>query len=81
MDSCPAQQKQQQEAPVEYKLSLWSQLTEAETYLPQINSELDILEGIQKKLKDKKERLERGELSDEDMALGSGTTTSTLNKS
>lgn len=81
MDSCPAQQKEQQEVPVEYKLSLWSQLTEAEAYVPQINKELDILEGIQKKLKAKKERLERGELSDEDMALGSGTTTSTLNKS
>ena len=79
MDSCPlAPLPQQQEVPVDYKLSLWSQLAEAETYVPQLIGELTILERIQKKLKDKKERLERGELSDEDMALGSDTTESKL---
>ena len=36
--------------------------------------ELTFLESIQKKLKDKKERLERGELSDSDIKMGETTT-------
>ena len=80
MDSCapkptPEQQKQEnQDVPSDYKVSLWKQLGTAEDFVKQINSELTVLEEIQQKLKAKKERLERGELSDDDMALGSGTT-------
>jgi hypothetical protein len=77
MDSCapkPTPEQQKQDVPSEYKVSLWTQLGTAEGFVKQINSELTVLEGIQQKLKAKKERLERGELSEDDIALGSKTT-------
>jgi len=76
MDSCAPKPipEQKQDVPSEYKVSLWTQLSTAEGFVKQINSELTVLEGIQQKLKAKKERLERGELSEDDIALGSKTT-------
>ena len=38
-----------------------------------MTKEIKFLEGIQQKLKAKKERLEKGELTDDDLALGSST--------
>jgi hypothetical protein len=75
MDSCPLTAASNKDAiPIEYKIRLWSLLETSEKYLPDITKELNFLESIQKKLKDKKERLERGELSDSDIKMGETTT-------
>ena len=76
MDTCPLTQatSKKDDIPVEYKTGLWSLLETSEKYLPDITKELTFLEKIQKKLKDKKERLERGELSDDDINMGASTT-------
>ena len=51
-------------------------LETSEKYLPDIMKEVVFLEKIKQKLKEKKERLERGELSDEDLKMGENTTQS-----
>ena len=75
MDSCPLTgNPKKDDIPIEYKIRLWSLLETSEKYLPDMIKELTFLESIQKKLKDKKERLERGELSDNDIKMGETTT-------
>ena len=75
MDSCPATVvPKKDDIPIEYKTGLWSLLETSEKYLPDMTKELTFLESIQKKLKDKKDRLERGELSDSDYKMGESTT-------
>jgi hypothetical protein len=75
MDSCPlTSNPKKDDIPVEYKTDLWSLLETSEKYLPDMTKELTFLESIQKKLKDKKDRLERGELSDSDIKMGESTT-------
>ena len=76
MDTCPltAAASKKDDIPTEYKTGLWSLLETSEKYLPDMTKELTFLEKIQKKLKDKKERLERGELSDDDINMGASTT-------
>jgi hypothetical protein len=75
MDSCPLKgNPKKDDIPTEYKTGLWSLLETSEKYLPDITKELNFLENIQKKLKDKKDRLERGELSDNDIKMGETTT-------
>ena len=75
MDSCPLTAAPNKDVvPIEYKIRLWSLLETSEKYLPDMIKELTFLESIQKKLKDKKERLERGELSDSDIKMGETTT-------
>jgi hypothetical protein len=74
MDSCPLTAPKKDDIPVEYKTDLWSLLETSEKYLPDMTKELTFLESIQKKLKDKKDRLERGELSDSDIKMGESTT-------
>ena len=78
MDSCPltAAATKKDDIPIEYKTGLWALLETSEKYLPDITKELKFLESIQKKLKDKKDRLERGELSDDDIKMGANTTQS-----
>jgi hypothetical protein len=75
MDTCPATATpKKDDIPIEYKTGLWSLLETSEKYLPDMTKELKFLESIQKKLKDKKDRLERGELSDSDYKMGETTT-------
>ena len=75
MDSCPLTgNPKKDDVPIEFKTRLWSLLETSEKYLPDMMKELTFLESIQKKLKDKKERLERGELSDDDIKMGASTT-------
>lgn len=75
MDSCPLTgNPMKDDIPIEYKIRLWSLLETSEKYLPDMTKELTFLESIQKKLKEKKERLERGELSDSDIKMGETTT-------
>jgi len=75
MDSCPlTAAPNKDDIPIEYKIRLWSLLDTSEKYLPDMTKELTFLESIQKKLKDKKDRLERGELSDSDIKMGETTT-------
>jgi hypothetical protein len=74
MDSCPAAAPKKDDIPIEYKTGLFSLLETSEKYLPDMTKELTFLESIQKKLKDKKDRLERGELSDNDIKMGETTT-------
>jgi hypothetical protein len=75
MDSCPlTATPMKDDIPIEYKTALWSLLEKSEKYLPDMIKELTFLESIQKKLKDKKDRLERGELSDSDIKMGETTT-------
>ena len=75
MDSCPLTgNPNKDDVPIEFKIRLWSLLETSEKYLPDMMKELTFLESIQKKLKDKKERLERGELSDDDIKMGASTT-------
>jgi uncharacterized membrane protein len=75
MDSCPLTgNPMKDDIPIEYKIRLFSLLETSEKYLPDMTKELTFLESIQKKLKDKKERLERGELSDDDLKMGETTT-------
>ena len=75
MDSCPLTgNPKKDDVPIEFKTRLWSLLETSEKYLPDMIKELTFLESIQKKLKDKKERLERGELSDNDIKMGETTT-------
>jgi len=75
MDTCPlTANPKKDDIPTEYKTGLWSLLETSEKYLPDITKELNFLENIQKKLKDKKDRLERGELSDDDIKMGASTT-------
>ena len=75
MDSCPLTgNPNKDDIPIEYKIRLFSLLETSEKYLPDMIKELTFLESIQKKLKDKKERLERGELSDDDINMGASTT-------
>ena len=75
MDSCPLTgNPKKDDVPIEFKTRLWSLLETSEKYLPDMMKELTFLESIQKKLKDKKERLERGELSDSDIKMGETTT-------
>ena len=75
MDSCPLTgNPKKDDVPIEFKTRLWSLLETSEKYLPDMIKELTFLESIQKKLKDKKERLERGELSDSDIKMGETTT-------
>ena len=75
MDSCPLTgNPKKDDIPIEYKIRLWSLLETSEKYFPDMIKELTFLESIQKKLKDKKERLERGELSDNDIKMGETTT-------
>ena len=77
MDTCPlTSNPKKDDIPVEYKTGLWSLLETSEKYLPDMTKELTFLENIQKKLKDKKDRLERGELSDDDIKMGASTTSS-----
>ena len=77
MDTCPlTAAPKKDDIPVEYKTGLWSLLETSEKYLPDMTKELNFLENIQKKLKDKKDRLERGELSDDDIKMGASTTSS-----
>ena len=77
MDTCPLTgNPKKDDIPVEYKTGLWSLLETSEKYLPDMTKELTFLENIQKKLKDKKDRLERGELSDDDIKMGASTTSS-----
>lgn len=77
MDTCPLTgNPKKDDIPVEYKTGLWSLLETSEKYLPDMMKELTFLENIQKKLKDKKDRLERGELSDDDIKMGASTTSS-----
>ena len=75
MDSCPLTgNPKKDDIPIEYKIRLWSLLETSEKYFPDMIKELTFLESIQKKLKDKKDRLERGELSDNDIKMGETTT-------
>ena len=75
MDSCPLTgNPKKDDIPIEYKIRLWSLLETSEKYFPDMIKELTFLESIQKKLKDKKDRLERGELSDSDIKMGETTT-------
>ena len=75
MDSCPLTgNPKKDDVPIEFKTRLWSLLETSEKYLPDMIKELTFLESIQKKLKDKKDRLERGELSDSDIKMGETTT-------
>ena len=75
MDTCPlTAAPTKDDIPIEYKIRLWSLLETSEKYLPDMTKELTFLESIQKKLKDKKDRLERGELSDSDIKMGETTT-------
>jgi len=75
MDSCPlTSNPNKDDIPIEYKIRLFSLLETSEKYLPDMTKELTFLESIQKKLKDKKDRLERGELSDNDIKMGETTT-------
>ena len=75
MDTCPlTAASKKDDIPIEYKIRLWSLLETSEKYLPDMTKELTFLESIQKKLKDKKDRLERGELSDDDLKMGETTT-------
>jgi len=79
MDTCPLSSSAPapatvQEPPDDFKVGLWSLLLESEKYLPEVTKELNFLEGIQQKLKAKKERLENGDIGEDDLALGSATT-------
>jgi hypothetical protein len=76
MDTCPVTSTTQkaEEIPDTFKVGLWSMILDSEKYLPEVTKEIKFLEGIQQKLKAKKERLEKGELTDDDLALGSSTT-------
>ena len=75
MDTCPlTSNPKKDDVPIEFKTRLWSLLETSEKYLPDMIKELTFLESIQKKLKDKKDRLERGELSDSDIKMGETTT-------
>ena len=75
MDSCPlTSNPNKDDIPIEYKIRLFSLLETSEKYLPDMTKELTFLESIQKKLKDKKDRLERVELSDNDIKMGETTT-------
>jgi hypothetical protein len=76
MDTCllTSQNQKADDIPDTVKVGLWSLILQSEAYLPEIKKELTFLETIQQKLKAKKERLENGELTDDDLALGSSTT-------
>jgi len=77
MDTCPltsSSKEKAEEIPDTFKVGLWSMILDSEKYLPEVTKEIKFLEGIQQKLKAKKERLEKGELTDDDLALGSSTT-------
>jgi hypothetical protein len=78
MDTCPLTPPvaEKDTIPADYKTGLWSMLETSEKYLPDIMKEIVFLEKIKQKLKEKKERLERGELSDEDLKMGENTTQS-----
>lgn len=78
MDTCPLTPPvaEKDTIPADYKTGLWSMLETSEKYLPDIMKEVVFLEKIKQKLKAKKERLERGELSDEDLKMGENTTQS-----
>ena len=78
MDTCPLTPPvaEKDTIPADYKTGLWSMLETSEKYLPDIMKEIVFLEKIKQKLKAKKERLERGELSDEDLKMGENTTQS-----
>ena len=78
MDTCPLTPPvaEKDTIPADYKTGLWSMLETSEKYLPDIMKEVVFLEKIKQKLKEKKERLERGELSDEDLKMGENTTQS-----
>ena len=77
MDTCPvtssSSKEKAEEIPDTFKVGLWSMILDSEKYLPEVAKEIKFLEGIQQKLKAKKERLEKGELTDDDLALGSST--------
>lgn len=78
MDTCPLTPPvaEKDTVPSDYKTGLWNLLETSEKYLPDIMKEVVFLEKIKQKLKEKKERLERGELSDEDLKMGENTTKS-----
>jgi hypothetical protein len=78
MDTCPLTPPvaEKETVPADYKTGLWSMLETSEKYLPDIKKEIVFLERIKRKLKEKKERLERGELSDDDLKMGENTTQS-----
>jgi hypothetical protein len=78
MDTCPLTPPvaEKDTVPSDYKTGLWNLLETSEKYLPDIMKEVVFLEKIKQKLKEKKERLERGELSDDDLKLGENTTKS-----
>ena len=78
MDTCPLTPPvtEKDTVPADYKTGLWNLLETSEKYLPDIMKEVIFLEKIKQKLKEKKERLERGELSDEDLKMGENTTKS-----
>jgi hypothetical protein len=78
MDTCPLTPPvaEKEMVPANYKTGLWTLLETSEKYLPDIMKEIVFLEKIKQKLKEKKERLERGELSDEDLKMGENTTKS-----
>ena len=78
MDTCPLTPPvaEKETVPADYKTGLWTMLETSEKYLPDIKKEIVFLERIKRKLKEKKERLERGELSDDDLKMGENTTQS-----
>jgi len=78
MDTCPLTPTvtEKDAIPADYKTGLWSMLETSEKYLPDMMKEIVFLEKIKQKLKEKKERLERGELSDDDLKMGANTTQS-----
>jgi len=78
MDTCPLTSPvaEKETVPADYKTGLWTMLETSEKYLPDIKKEIVFLERIKRKLKEKKERLERGELSDDDLKMGENTTQS-----
>jgi hypothetical protein len=59
-----------QEIPDEYKITLLKRIIRLESYIPEIQAELDICELIKKKMDEKRERLERGEINNDDLAMG-----------
>ena len=78
MNTCPLTPSvaEKDTVPADYKTGLWTMLETSEKYLPDIKKEIVFLERIKRKLKEKKERLERGELSDDDLKMGENTTQS-----
>lgn len=64
------------EIPEDYKHNLNNKITQVVINVPKLLAEVDYCENVRRKMVEKKERLQRGEITANDIALGSSTISS-----